>query len=58
MVWVNSVIQAKEFTLYIIDSYHNTHLFTGSLSSGHLQIWSNLLCQSIGHVGPIRFLPS
>ena len=55
---VNMIIRAKEFTLYIINNYHNTHLFIGSLSSGHLQIQLNSLCQFTGLEGPIRFLPS
>ena len=55
---VNLIMKVKEFTLYILNNYHSTHLFTNLLSSGHLQIQLNLLCQFIGHEGPIRFLPS
>ena len=55
---VNLVMKVKEFTLYILNNYCNTHLFTSSLSSGHLQIRLNLLSQFIGLEGPIRFLPS
>ena len=39
-------------------NYHSTHLFTSSLSGGHLQIQVNLLQLSIGCEEPIRFLPS
>ena len=47
------------FTKYSINNYHNTHLFISSLSSGHLQIQLNLLCQFIGLEGPIgSSLPS
>ena len=49
---------AKEFILYIINNYCNTHLFTNVLLSGHLQIQLNPLLWSVGHEGPIRFLPS
>ena len=35
MMGVNLIIGAKEFTLYIINNYCNTHLFTDALSSGH-----------------------
>ena len=55
---VNLIMKLKEFTLYILNNYCNTHLFTSSLSSGHLQIQLNSLCQFIGLEGPIRLLPS
>ena len=58
MMRVNLIIWIKEFTLYIINNYGNTHLFTDVLSSGHLQIRLNSLSWSVGHEGPIRFLPS
>ena len=44
---INLTIEMNEFTLYIyiyiMKNCHSTHLFTSSLSSGHLQIWVNLL---------------
>ena len=43
MMRVNLITKVKEFTLYIINNYGNTHLFTDALSSGHLQIQLNSL---------------
>ena len=43
---------------YIMNNRHITHLFTSSLSGGHLQIQVNLIYPPVGHEGPIRFLPS
>ena len=59
MMRVNLIIRVKEFTLYIINNYGKTHLFTDVLSSGHLQIQLIMsLSWSVGHEGLIRFLPS
>ena len=38
MMRVNLIIKVKEFTLYIINNYCKTHLFTNALSRGHWQI--------------------
>ena len=41
---VNLTIEMKEFTLYVyVMNKYSTHLFTSSLSGGHLQIQVNLL---------------
>ena len=59
MIRVNLIIRIKEFTLYILHNYCNTHLFTNALSSGLLQIWLTMsLSWFVGCEGPIRFLPS
>ena len=59
MIRVNLIIRVKEFTLYIINNYCKTHLFTNVLSSGHLQIQLTMsLSWFVGCEGPIRLLPS
>ena len=58
MLRVNLIIRIKEFTLYIINNYCNTHLFTNALLNGHLQIWLTMsLSWSVGCDGPISFPP-